>query len=207
VRDQDRFPELGILADVNDPFTSRHGRTVDQAERVVLNDEISGSWPGRLVPKRQTDIVARPTRDGRTDRHGRVRGIRRASNADSVFSRKYASGFYGGLGYRRLLASVRSSKETADEPGNGGGRGGLDLQEGADMVMVKPGMPTGHVVRRVGHGFSTFVYQVSGEFAMLKAAAANGWLDERTVVRSPPLRQTRRLRRHPLRFALDVADF
>jgi porphobilinogen synthase len=107
-----------------------------------------------------------------------------------AYSAKYASGFYGP--FRDAVGSAanlgKGSKKTYQmDPGNSDEalrEVAMDLQEGADMVMVKPGMPFLDIVRRVKDTFKvpTFVYQVSGEYAMLKAAAANGWLDERTVV-------------------------
>jgi porphobilinogen synthase len=107
-----------------------------------------------------------------------------------AYSAKYASAFYGpfrdAVGSRSALG--RASKFTYQmDPANTDEalwEVGLDLQEGADMVMVKPGMPYLDIVRRVKEEFKapTFVYQVSGEYAMLRAAAKNGWLDERAVV-------------------------
>jgi porphobilinogen synthase len=106
-----------------------------------------------------------------------------------AYSAKYASGFYGP--FRDAVGSAnnlgKSNKKTYQmDPANSDEalrEVALDLQEGADMVMVKPGMPYLDIVRRVKDAFGvpTFVYQVSGEYSMLKAAAANGWLDERTV--------------------------
>jgi porphobilinogen synthase len=107
-----------------------------------------------------------------------------------AYSAKYASGFYGP--FRDAVGSAsalgKGNKFTYQmDPANSDEalwEVGLDLAEGADMVMVKPGMPYLDIVRRVKEEFKapTFVYQVSGEYAMLKAAAQNGWLDERTVV-------------------------
>jgi porphobilinogen synthase len=127
---------------------------------------------------------------------GRIGAIRHAlEDAGHIhtrimaYSAKYASGFYGP--FRDAVGSAsnlgRGDKKTYQmDPANSDEalrEVGLDLQEGADMVMVKPGMPYLDIVRRVKDTFAvpTFVYQVSGEYAMLKAAAANGWLDERTV--------------------------
>ena len=107
-----------------------------------------------------------------------------------AYSAKYASAFYGP--FRDAVGSAaalgKADKKTYQmDPGNADEalrEVGLDLDEGADMVMVKPGLPYLDVVRRVkdAYGVPTFVYQVSGEYAMLKAAAANGWLDERACV-------------------------
>jgi porphobilinogen synthase len=127
---------------------------------------------------------------------GRIGSIRQALEGAGhihtrimAYSAKYASGFYGP--FRDAVGSAKnlgkSDKKTYQmDPANSDEalrEVALDLQEGADMVMVKPGMPYLDIVRRVKDTFGapTFVYQVSGEYAMLKAAAANGWLDERTV--------------------------
>jgi porphobilinogen synthase len=127
---------------------------------------------------------------------GRIGAIRQALESGGLihtqimaYSAKYASGFYGP--FRDAVGSAtnlgKGSKKTYQmDPGNGDEalrEVAMDLQEGADMVMVKPGMPYLDIVRRVKDTFKvpTFVYQVSGEYAMLKAAAANGWLDEKTV--------------------------
>ena len=131
--------------------------------------------------------------DGRAHRrHPRGTGIADGFIHTQImaYSAKYASGFYGP--FRDAVGSAanlgRGSKKTYQmDPGNGDEalrEVALDLQEGADMVMVKPGMPYLDIVRRVKDTFRvpTFVYQVSGEYAMLKAAAGNGWLDEKTVV-------------------------
>ena len=106
-----------------------------------------------------------------------------------AYSAKYASGFYGP--FRDAVGSAsnlgKSNKKTYQmDPANSDEalrEVALDLQEGADMVMVKPGMPYLDIVRRVKDAFGvpTFIYQVSGEYSMIKAAAANGWLDEKTV--------------------------
>ena len=128
---------------------------------------------------------------------GRIGAIRAALESAGhihtrimAYSAKYASGFYGP--FRDAVGSAsnlgKGDKKTYQmDPANSDEalrEVGLDLQEGADMVMVKPGMPYLDIVRRVKDAFAvpTFVYQVSGEYSMLKAAAANGWLDERTVV-------------------------
>jgi porphobilinogen synthase len=127
---------------------------------------------------------------------GRIGAIRSALESGGfihtqimAYSAKYASGFYGP--FRDAVGSAsnlgKGSKKTYQmDPANGDEalrEVAMDLQEGADMVMVKPGMPYLDIVRRVKDSFGvpTFVYQVSGEYAMLKAAGANGWLDEKTV--------------------------
>jgi porphobilinogen synthase len=128
---------------------------------------------------------------------GRIGAIRNALDASGheltqimAYSAKYASAFYGP--FRDAVGSAtnlgKSNKKTYQmNPGNSDEalwEAGLDLAEGADMIMVKPGMPYLDIVRRVKDEFKapTFVYQVSGEYAMLKAAANNGWLDERLSV-------------------------
>jgi porphobilinogen synthase len=129
---------------------------------------------------------------------GRIGAIRRALDANPslinvsimAYSAKYASAFYGP--FRDAVGSAgnlgKADKKTYQmDPGNGDEalrEIALDLEEGADMVMVKPGMPYLDVVRRVKDTFHvpTYAYQVSGEYAMLKAAIANGWLDERKCV-------------------------
>jgi len=128
---------------------------------------------------------------------GRIGAIRQALEAEGfvntrilAYSAKYASSFYGP--FRDAVGSAanlgKSDKYTYQmDPANTDEalwEVGLDLQEGADMVMIKPGMPYLDIVRRVKETFQapTFVYQVSGEYAMLKAAAQNGWLDERACV-------------------------
>jgi porphobilinogen synthase len=190
-----RFPELGVLTDVAlDPFTS-HGQdgVIDEAG-YVINDVTLELLvqQARVQAQAGVDIVAPSDM-----MDGRVGAIRRALEADGqihtrimAYSAKYASGFYGP--FRDAVGSAKNlgkgSKKTYQmDPANSDEalrEVALDLQEGADMVMVKPGMPYLDIVRRVKDTFRvpTYVYQVSGEYSMLKAAAANGWLDERTVV-------------------------
>ena len=189
-----RFPELGILADVAlDPFTS-HGQdgVVDDAG-YILNDETVELLRAQSLVQAGAgvDIVAPSDM-----MDGRIGAIRQSLEANGfrhtkimAYAAKYASGFYGP--FRDAVGSAsnlgRGSKKTYQmDPANGDEalrEVAMDIQEGADMVMVKPGMPYLDIVRRVKETFRfpTFVYQVSGEYAMLKAAAANGWLDERTV--------------------------
>ena len=122
-----------------------------------------------------------------------------------AYSAKYASGFYGP--FRDAVGSAKnlgkSDKKTYQmDPANSDEalwEVGLDLAEGADMVMVKPGMPYLDILRRVKDEFKapTFVYQVSGEYSMLRAAIANGWLPESCIMESLDRVQARRRRRHP----------
>ena len=189
-----RFPQLGVLTDDPlDPITSHGQDGVIDDTGYVMNDETVPllAAQARVQAEAGVDIVAPSDM-----MDGRIAAIRRALEADGhvhtrimAYSAKYASGFYGP--FRDAVGSAsnlgKGDKKTYQmDPGNTDEalrEVALDLQEGADMVMVKPGMPYLDVVRRVKDTFRvpTFVYQVSGEYAMLKAAAANGWLDERTV--------------------------
>jgi porphobilinogen synthase len=189
-----RFPGLAVLTDVAlDPYTSHGQDGVIDETGYVLNDETVAILREQAVVQAQAgvDIVAPSDM-----MDGRIGAIRQALEDRGqihtrimAYSAKYASGFYGP--FRDAVGSAgnlgRSDKKTYQmDPGNSDEalrEVALDLQEGADMVMVKPGMPYLDIVRRVKDTFAvpTFVYQVSGEFSMLKAASANGWLDERTV--------------------------
>ena len=190
-----RFPELGIMTDVAlDPYTS-HGQDgwVDKTG-YILNDPTVG----QLVKQALTQAAAGVDIVAPSDMmDGRIGAIRQALEAKGhvhtrimAYSAKYASAFYGP--FRDAVGSAaslgRSDKKVYQmDPGNGDEalrEVAIDLQEGADMVMVKPGMPYLDVLRRVKDEFRvpTFAYQVSGEYAMLKAAAQNGWLDHDAVV-------------------------
>ena len=190
-----RFPELGIITDVAlDPYTS-HGQDglIDESG-YVMNDETVEVLVRQALSHAEAgvDIVAPSDM-----MDGRVGAIREALDRQAhdrvrvlAYAAKFASSFYGP--FRDAVGSAsnlgRSSKETYQvDPANSDEalwEVGLDLQEGADMVMVKPGMPYLDIVRRVKTEFMvpTFVYQVSGEYAMLKAAFQNGWLDESRCV-------------------------
>ena len=188
------FPQLGVLTDVAlDPFTSHGQDGVMDESGYVLNDVTVEILRAQAVVQAQAgvDIVAPSDM-----MDGRVGAIRRALEEGGhvhtkimAYSAKYASGFYGP--FRDAVGSAsnlgKGDKKTYQmDPANSDEalrEVALDLQEGADMVMVKPGMPYLDILRRVKDTFRvpTFVYQVSGEYAMLKAAAANGWLDERAV--------------------------
>ncbi len=190
-----RFPELGVLTDVAlDPFTSHGQDGVLDDNGYALNDETVEILCRQALVQAEAgvDIVAPSDM-----MDGRIGAIRQSLESKSLihtrimaYSAKYASGFYGP--FRDAVGSAanlgKGSKKTYQmDPANTDEalrEVAMDLQEGADMVMVKPGMPFLDIVRRVKDEFRvpTFVYQVSGEYAMLKAAAANGWLDERTVV-------------------------
>jgi porphobilinogen synthase len=215
------FPELGIMTDVAlDPYTS-HGQdgVIDEAG-YILNDETIAILQKQALAQAEAgvDIVAPSDM-----MDGRVGALRTAlDEARFIYTRimaysaKYASGFYGP--FRDAVGSAanlgKSNKFTYQmDPANSNEslwEVGLDLDEGADMVMVKPGMPYLDIVRRVkeAYGAPTFVYQVSGEYAMLKAAFQNGWLDERTCVLEALLAFKRAGADGILTyFALDAADW
>jgi porphobilinogen synthase len=186
-----RFPELGIITDVAlDPYTSHGQDGLIDSTGYVLNDETVEALVRQALSHAEAgvDIVAPSDM-----MDGRVGAIREALDANAgahvrilAYAAKYASAFYGP--FRDAVGSSanlgKSSKETYQvDPANSDEalwEVGLDLDEGADMVMVKPGMPYLDIVRRVKTQFMvpTFVYQVSGEYSMLKAAFEKGWLDE-----------------------------
>jgi porphobilinogen synthase len=190
-----RFPELGLLTDVAlDPFTTHGQDGLIDASGYILNDETVAVLveQARVQAEAGVDIVAPSDM-----MDGRIGAIRSALESRGLihtrlmaYSAKYASAFYGpfrdAVGSKGTLG--KSSKAVYQmDPANTDEalwEVGLDLQEGADMVMVKPGMPYLDIVRRVKDTYRapTYVYQVSGEYAMLKAASANGWLDEQKVV-------------------------
>ena len=185
-----RFPELGLLTDVAlDPFTSHGQDGLLDASGYVLNDETVAvlTRQALLQAEAGVDIVAPSDM-----MDGRIGAIRQTLEARKLihtrimaYSAKYASAFYGP--FRDAVGSAgnlgKSNKKVYQmDPANSDEalrEVALDIAEGADMVMVKPGMPYLDIVRRVKDEFRvpTFAYQVSGEYAMLKAAAANGWLD------------------------------
>ena len=189
------FPQLGVITDVAlDPYTS-HGQDglIDETG-YVLNDETLEVLAKQALCHAQAgaDVVA-PS-DMMDGRIGRIRA--ELNQAGQIYTRilaysaKYASAFYGP--FRDAVGSAgnlgKGNKYTYQmDPANTDEalkEVALDLAEGADMVMVKPGMPYLDIVRRVKDEFKvpTYAYQVSGEYAMLKAAAQNGWLDEKACV-------------------------
>ena len=191
------FPELGIITDVAlDPYTS-HGQdgliAADDPRGYVLNDETLEALAKQALCHAQAgaDVVApSDMMDGRVARiRAELDGAGQIHTRILAYSAKYASSFYGP--FRDAVGSAgnlgKGNKYTYQmDPANGDEalrEIELDLAEGADMVMVKPGMPYLDIVRRVKDAFGapTFVYQVSGEYAMLKAAGQNGWLDERAT--------------------------
>ena len=190
-----RFPELGVITDVAlDPYTT-HGQdgVIDDAG-YILNDVTVDALVKQALSHAQAgaDVVA-PS-DMMDGRIGVVRGALEREGLINTrilaYSAKYASAFYGP--FRSAVGSAgalgKGNKYTYQmDPANSDEalhEVALDLEEGADMVMVKPGMPYLDIVRRVKDEFRvpTYVYQVSGEYAMLKAASQNGWLDERATV-------------------------
>lgn len=188
-------PELGIMTDVAlDPFTSHGQDGLLDDSGYILNDETTEVLVGQALVQAQAgvDIVAPSDM-----MDGRIGAIREQLEAQGLihtrimaYSAKYASAFYGP--FRDAVGSSanlgKSNKKVYQmDPGNSDEalrEVALDLAEGADMVMVKPGMPYLDIVRRVKDQFHvpTFAYQVSGEYAMLKAAAQNGWLDHDAVM-------------------------
>ena len=189
------FPDLGIMTDVAlDPYTSHGQDGLLDETGYILNDITVEVLKQQALTQANAgvDIVAPSDM-----MDGRIGAIRNALEANGhihtrimAYSAKYASAFYGP--FRDAVGSAanlgKSDKKTYQmDPGNTDEalrEVGLDIAEGADMVMVKPGMPYLDVVRRVKDEFKvpTFAYQVSGEYAMLKAAAQNGWLDHDAVM-------------------------
>ncbi|MDR1647486.1 MAG: porphobilinogen synthase [Zoogloeaceae bacterium] len=192
------FPELGVITDVAlDPYT-RHGQdgliAADDPKGYVLNDETLEALArqARCHATAGADVVAPSDM-----MDGRIARIRAELDAGGyihtrilAYSAKYASAFYGP--FRDAVGSAgnlgKGNKYTYQmDPANGDEalrEVALDIDEGADMVMVKPGLPYLDVVRRVKDAFGvpTYAYQVSGEYAMLKAAAQNGWLDGKATI-------------------------
>jgi len=192
---KERFPELGVITDVAlDPFTSHGQDGLIDDNGYVVNDETVDV----LVKQALSHVEAGADVVAPSDMmDGRIGAIRQALETEGfpnkqilAYSAKYASSFYGpfrdAVGSASNLAggnkySYQMDPANSDEALR---EIELDLEEGADMVMVKPGMPYLDIIRRVKENFEvpTFAYQVSGEYAMLKAASLNGWLDEEAVV-------------------------
>ena len=189
------IPGLGIITDVAlDPFTTHGQDGLVNSDGYVMNDETIEVLVKQALSHADAgaDVIAPSDM-----MDGRIGAIRQALEAQNhvntlilAYSAKYASGFYGpfrdAVGSAGMLGkgnkySYQMDPANSDEALR---EIQLDLQEGADMVMVKPGMPYLDIIRRVKdqYGVPTFAYQVSGEYAMLKAASMNGWLDEKQVV-------------------------
>jgi porphobilinogen synthase len=182
------FPHLGLITDVAlDPYTS-HGHDGVMSGDTILNDESVAALVRQALNQARAGADVMAPSDMMD---GRVAAIREALDAEDfldvqilAYAAKYASAFYGP--FRDAVGSsgaLRGDKRTYQmDPGNSNEalrEVGLDLDEGADMVMVKPGMPYLDIIRRVKDEFGapTFAYQVSGEYSMIMAAANNGWLD------------------------------
>ena len=190
-----RFPELGVMTDVAlDPYTSHGQDGLLDPTGYILNDATTAVLVRQALTQAEAGVDMVAPSDMMD---GRIGAIRQALEARGLihtrimaYSAKYASAFYGP--FRDAVGSAanlgKSNKKVYQmDPGNTDEavrEVAMDIAEGADMVMVKPGMPYLDVVRRVKDQFGvpTFAYQVSGEYAMLKAAAANGWLDHDAVM-------------------------
>ena len=190
-----RFPQLGVMTDIAlDPYTSHGQDGLIDASGYVINDETVAvlAQQAQVHAQAGADVVAPSDM-----MDGRIAAVRAALDRKGcihtrimAYSAKYASSFYGP--FRDAVGSSanlgKGNKNTYQmDPANSDEalwEVGLDLEEGADMVMVKPGMPYLDIVRRIKDEYKapTFVYQVSGEYAMLKAAAQNGWLNEEACV-------------------------
>jgi porphobilinogen synthase len=192
-----RFPQLGIMADVAlDPYTSHGQDGVIDKSGYILNDITLDALVKQALVQADAGVDIVAPSDMMDGRIGRIRAaLEKAGHIHTrimAYSAKYASGFYGP--FRDAVGSAKnlgkSDKQTYQmDPANSDEalwEVGLDLAEGADMVMVKPGLPYLDVLRRVKDEFKapTYVYQVSGEYAMLRAAIANGWLPESCVMES-----------------------
>ncbi|MEN3111617.1 porphobilinogen synthase [Uliginosibacterium paludis] len=189
-----RFPALGVITDVAlDPYTSHGQDGLTDASGYVLNDETLAALEKQALchARAGADVVApSDMMDGRV---GRIRAALEAEGLIHTrilaYSAKYASAFYGpfrdAVGSSGNLGKGNKYSYQMDPANTDEALREVrqDIAEGADMFMVKPGMPYLDIVRRVKHELEvpTFVYQVSGEYAMLKAAAANGWLAEEAV--------------------------
>jgi porphobilinogen synthase len=194
---KERFPQVGVMTDVAlDPYTSHGQDGVLDDTGYIINDVTLDVLARQALTQAQAGVDIVAPSDMMDGRIGRIRSaLEQAGHIHTrimAYSAKYASAFYGP--FRDAVGSAKNlgkgDKKTYQmDPGNSDEalwEVGLDLAEGADMVMVKPGMPYLDIVRRVKDAFKapTFVYQVSGEYAMLQAAMANGWLAESCVMES-----------------------
>jgi porphobilinogen synthase len=189
-----RFPELGIMTDVAlDPYTSHGQDGVVDRTGYIINDVTLDVLEKQALAQAEAGVDIVAPSDMMDGRIGRIRqALEKKGHIHTrimAYSAKYASGFYGP--FRDAVGSAKNlgkaDKKTYQmDPANSDEalwEVGLDLAEGADMVMVKPGLPYLDIVRRVKDEFKapTFVYQVSGEYAMLRAAIGNGWLPESCI--------------------------
>lgn len=190
-----RFPEIGVLTDIAlDPYTIHGQDGLIDDSGYVLNDKTVAVLQKQALTHAEAGVDIVAPSDMMDGRIGQIRSALDLSGhihtAILAYSAKYASKFYGP--FRDAVGSAGNlgkgdKKSYQMDPANSDEalrEIALDLQEGADMIMVKPGMPYLDIVRRAKDAFGapTFVYQVSGEYAMLKAAAQNGWLDEKDCV-------------------------
>ena len=189
------FPQLGVMTDVAlDPYTSHGQDGILDESGYIINDETVQVLVGQALNHAEAGVDMVAPSDMMD---GRIGAIREALEAHGhihtrimAYSAKYASSFYGpfrdAVGTRGALGKADKNVYQMDPANTDEALREVaqDIAEGADMVMVKPGMPYLDVVRRVKDEFKvpTFAYQVSGEYAMLKAAAANGWLDHDQVM-------------------------
>jgi porphobilinogen synthase len=186
---KDAVPEIGVITDVAlDPYTSHGHDGVLDDRGVILNDETVGILCRQALALAEAGVDCVAPSDMMDGRIGAIRTALDAAGYDEVqilsYAAKYASGFYGpfrdAIGTNATLIGDKRTYQM--DPANSDEalrEVALDIAEGADMVMVKPGMPYLDIVHRVKETFGvpTYAYQVSGEYAMLKAAALNGWLD------------------------------
>ena len=190
-----RFPDLGVMTDVAlDPFTSHGQDGLIDDSGYVLNEETVAVLRQQALVQAEAGVDIVAPSDMMDGRIGAIRqtleGAGQIHTRIMAYSAKYASAFYGP--FRDAVGSAsnlgKSNKKVYQmDPSNSDEalrEVALDIAEGADMVMVKPGMPYLDIVRRVKDEFRmpTFVYQVSGEYAMIKAAAAQGWLEHDAVM-------------------------
>jgi porphobilinogen synthase len=190
-----RFPELGIMTDVAlDPYTSHGQDGVIDKSGYIINDVTLDVLARQALCQAQAGVDIVAPSDMMDGRVGRIRGaLEKAGHIHTkimAYSAKYASGFYGP--FRDAVGSAKNlgkgDKKTYQmDPANSDEalwEVGLDLAEGADMVMVKPGLPYLDIVRRVKDEFKapTYVYQVSGEYSMLRGAIDHGWLPRSCVM-------------------------
>ena len=188
------FPDLGLIADIAlDPFTTHGHDGICDEHGEILNDESVAILIKQSLSYAEAGIDIVAPSDMMDGRIGAIREAFEKNNFKNTkilsYSAKYASSFYGpfrdAVGSSGQLKTDKKSYQM--DPANSDEamhEVAMDIQEGADMVMVKPGMPYLDVVRRVKETFNipTFVYQVSGEYAMIKAAAMQNWLDEKKVI-------------------------